>query len=548
MAESTVTTYFLGDSRDLERSLSRLRGDAGKTAKSGSKMGAAFKKYGKMAAAGAAVAAAGVAAFGVSALKAAGEDEAAQRKLAQTLKKTTGARKSDIAGIEAWIDKTSRASGVMDDELRPALSKLLIGGRNQKQAMKDLSLAMDISAASGKDLNTVTGAMQKAARGNTGALGKLGIATKDASGKALSYKDILKEASKEMGGAAKSAAGGFEGGMKRLNVAFNEAKETIGAKLLPVATKLINWFLDKGAPAIGRFWGALKARLLPILKKIWPILVDIGKKALEGVRAGMESVREAIERNRPQLEQLWEGMKKVAEYIVTELAPKIGPYLKKYFKIAGKAIGFVIDAIGFLLDAAPTVINSFIRPVVGAFLTFAEMIVTAADTAFGWIPGLGDKLHKAKEAVQKFRVQVDDQLAILAAKASNRGESIGANVAKGIARGLRKNSHLPKAEAARMADRVARQSGASGGVNVPAYASGTTSAKRGMAVVGEDGPELVYMRGGETVVPNGGRARGRRSGGEQTVHIVIEGTGVLAGLRREIRVKGGDVQAVLGPA
>lgn len=38
--------------------------------------------------------------------------------------------------------------------------------------------------------------------------------------------------------------------------------------------------------------------------------------------------------------------------------------------------------------------------------------------------------------------------------------------------------------------------------NVPRYALGTKSARRGVALVGENGPELVLMRGGETVIPN----------------------------------------------
>ena len=37
-------------------------------------------------------------------------------------------------------------------------------------------------------------------------------------------------------------------------------------------------------------------------------------------------------------------------------------------------------------------------------------------------------------------------------------------------------------------------------LQTPHYASGTTSAKPGMAIVGEEGPELVMFRGGETVL------------------------------------------------
>lgn len=39
------------------------------------------------------------------------------------------------------------------------------------------------------------------------------------------------------------------------------------------------------------------------------------------------------------------------------------------------------------------------------------------------------------------------------------------------------------------------------GMFLPGFASGTKSAPKGMALVGEEGPELVYFNGGETVVP-----------------------------------------------
>ena len=37
--------------------------------------------------------------------------------------------------------------------------------------------------------------------------------------------------------------------------------------------------------------------------------------------------------------------------------------------------------------------------------------------------------------------------------------------------------------------------------DIPAYAAGTSSAQKGAALVGENGPELVYFQGGETVMP-----------------------------------------------
>lgn len=63
-----------------------------------------------------------------------------------------------------------------------------------------------------------------------------------------------------------------------------------------------------------------------------------------------------------------------------------------------------------------------------------------------------------------------------------------------------------------------RINGTGGGRGLPQFASGTSSAPRGLALVGERGPELVHFKGGERVYPNGtGPGGGRR---ESTVHVV----------------------------
>jgi hypothetical protein len=57
-----------------------------------------------------------------------------------------------------------------------------------------------------------------------------------------------------------------------------------------------------------------------------------------------------------------------------------------------------------------------------------------------------------------------------------------------------------------------------GGIN--RYASGTTSAKPGLAVVGEEGPELVQFRGGETVL-NASRTQSALGSGQMAPSVVI---------------------------
>ena len=165
-------------------------------------------------------------------------DEAAQRKLAIALQNSTGATAAQVAGVEDYISKTSLATGVSDDELRPAFQRLAQATGDVDEAQRQLAIAMDVSAGTGKSLKTVSEAMMKANNGTTASLSKLGLKTKDAQGNTLSLNDALAEMSKTFKGQAAAAAGSTDGKMKRLRVAMDELGESIGTMVLPAMEKL----------------------------------------------------------------------------------------------------------------------------------------------------------------------------------------------------------------------------------------------------------------------------------------------------------------------
>jgi hypothetical protein len=185
--------------------------------------------------------AAGLVLAGAAAVKAgqaAADDELAQAKLAQTLQKATGARASDIAGVEDWITAQGKALGIADDELRPAISKLAVATGDLGEAQRLAALAMDVSAGSGKSLDQVVTALQKAQNGSVGGLSRLGVATKNAAGETKSFDEIQKDLAKTYTGAAAKAADTTAGKQKILQVRFQELQEEIGLRLQPALIKL----------------------------------------------------------------------------------------------------------------------------------------------------------------------------------------------------------------------------------------------------------------------------------------------------------------------
>lgn len=213
--------------------------------------------------------------------KAAIEDEASASKLANTLKNVTGATSDHVSAVEDWILKTSMASGVADDKLRPAFQNLLVATKDTGQAQEQMATAMDIATAKGVDLESVTKAMAKAHGGSTGALGKLGIATKDAAGNALSFEEIMRNAQATFGGATAKHAATGAGGMARFKVATAEAAESIGQVLLPFLAQAGEW-LSKVAKWIGGLDGTTRTWVVGIgiaAAALGPLLSVLGALA-----------------------------------------------------------------------------------------------------------------------------------------------------------------------------------------------------------------------------------------------------------------------------
>jgi hypothetical protein len=219
----------------------------------------------------AAVALGGLVAGLGDAVKGAMEDEQAQKMLARQLQKTTAATDAQIAGVEEYISQQGKLKGVTDDELRPALAGLVRATMDIDEAQKANNLAMDVAAAKGMSLETVTKAMEKAYGGNMTALAKLSPELREMIKDGASMEEVMAEMAVTFGGAATDSANTAAGSMKRLGVALGEAKEGVGAALLPILEKALpvlqsfaTWAQDNPTliTAVAVAFGALAAAVV----------------------------------------------------------------------------------------------------------------------------------------------------------------------------------------------------------------------------------------------------------------------------------------------
>ena len=342
-------------------------------------------KFGKVAAG--AFAAAGVAAAAyagkllVDGVKSAIEDEAAQLRLATALKNVTGATDAQISATESYITKTTLATGVTDNELRPSLQRLVTATNDVAAAQKLQGLALDISAGSGKSLEAVSNALAKAQEGNTAGLVKLGIGLSAAELKTMSMEQVTAKLAETFGGQAATQADTFQGKMQRLQVAFAEGKETVGSFVLDAITPLVSGFVNNVIPAIQKLSEELGPKLTPIFqaltgyirdyviptfKAIWSFITEFVIPAISsyltpiinGLRSAFEKVTAKIQENADKLAPLFTLFKAVATFVRDVYAPVVGKILGAAFNTLGTAVGIVIDLFANLVDIVNKAFNA----------------------------------------------------------------------------------------------------------------------------------------------------------------------------------------------
>jgi len=250
----TLKLSILADVDDLKKKL----GEADKAVEDNSSK---ISEFGKKAAAAFAVAAAAAVAYGtklaIDGVKAAIEDEQAQLRLAAALRSATGATEGQIRATEDFILQTSLATGVADDQLRPAMQRLAVSTKDTGEAQRLLALALDISKGRGIELETVANALGRAQDGNTAALGRLGLGLSKAELSTLTFTEVQTRLSDLYGGAAAENADTFQGKIDRLKVGFDEAKESLGVALLPAVERFISFLNDTGIPTLNAFIAGL---------------------------------------------------------------------------------------------------------------------------------------------------------------------------------------------------------------------------------------------------------------------------------------------------
>jgi hypothetical protein len=142
----------------------------------------------------------------------------------------------------------------------------------------------------------------------------------------------MKQLADTFGGAATTQANTLEGQIARLKVGFDEAKESIGARLLPILQQTLNYVINTAIP-----------------------------KFIEFKDRALKPIQDAIENNREGFEKFVSFLKNI---VIPILINTFGNALETIGKVAGatitiisKVTSFISSAVGAAIDG----INALIR-------------------------------------------------------------------------------------------------------------------------------------------------------------------------------------------
>lgn len=372
MSESrTLKLTFLGDVSNLTNSLKTAEN---KTGDFGTQMEGIGKKVGLAMAAAAAAVGAYAVKLGIDGVKAAMEDEAAQERLATTLRNVTNATDTQIASVEEWITKTQLLYGISDSELRPALDRLVRATGSVGEAQKLTNLAMDAAAGTGKSVEAIANALGRAYEGNTTALGKLGLGIEKTELKTMSFDEIVKKLSDTFAGQASKQAETFEGKVRRLGEAWGEAKETVGSFIIDALQPLLDFAVNSLIPMLSDFGNAVgqylktpvegvatfvMETLIPAWQDFWkfvtqaliPTLEKALKPALDRISESAQNVTEKLSDNTEGASKWEKALASVATFVTKILVPVFG-------FLADKALNPLMNRIDGFVNAIDVMFRS----------------------------------------------------------------------------------------------------------------------------------------------------------------------------------------------
>ena len=420
-----------------------------------SKMGGSFLDVTKIAggfALGAGLT--GAAGFLKGAAQAAAEDEQSTMRLQAAVKALGGDYDKQMASINAAIS-AGQKKAFTDDETRDAMVKLTAATGDTDEALKRLAVAQDLARGAGIPLSDASRLLGKVTDDNLQVFKRMGITLPDVANEADVLAAVQAKFAGQSDAYAKSTAGQFQILQDRLS----EAKETIGANLLPLMTKVgdvlatevlprIESFANNVGPKLGAIGDYFSTNIQPKIEAfvawVGPKLDEFGQKVSEKFKDFQAYYESDL---KPAIDKITAGFQKVIDYVREhwdEIKAVVKPVIDEVVNIIQTGWGVVQGVFKVIIDLingdwskawddikgiAKTVVDG-VKDSLGNLLDFIQGLVSdfakaGADLAgrlkdgimgIDWWQVGADIIHWAKQGLEDMGWAIIDAASSIAGK------------------------------------------------------------------------------------------------------------------------------------
>lgn len=229
--------------------------------------------------------------------------------------RNAGATQKQYAEAQKQISRVSKQAALDDEELSDSLANLTRTTGSAQKGIKGVALAANIARARNISLAVATKIVEKAHVRQLRGLKGVGVQID----KNTSSQEALERAQRKFSGAGAQFGQTSAAAQERLNVAFENLQETVGAKLLPVLQRLAIR-LTEIIETVEKNWPQINQVIKDTVRILTPIVQVIARQArgIANVIAGVVKTIKAIANG--DWTRAWEGIKQVAVDGMLEIA------------------------------------------------------------------------------------------------------------------------------------------------------------------------------------------------------------------------------------
>lgn len=422
----TLKLSYVGESKRFNKTTDDVQGRLGK-------LGGGFKKFGKVAAAGAAAAGAAVVATAGAIFKAAESTAAANDKILKSSLKV-GAAAETYQELQFWAgqngvesDNLSRALGRLnqrmakaDDETKGYGKAFAALGVQVRDTNGDLRTSDEVFTDTIASLRGIESPAERSARAAEvfgtklardlmPALDDTSLGIEEAAERArelgLIVGDDTLQASARFGDALDELRGSFQGLKNRalapvIEFFADSVLPMIVDKVIPAVLELadrigphLQTFIERTVDVFGRLVSFAQERIIPVVRDLWERATDLVERFREWFERVAPSVRESFRRLREPIQRIWENLKEAWQN-VRELvdnfrnAESDGKGFERFIDGLVSVFEFLLNVIDLVISAVNRMLDAF-RRVTGskAFQSLLSGIGSIARGVGGAISG-----------------------------------------------------------------------------------------------------------------------------------------------------------------